>query len=76
MVVSTATKRKGCGSSERLRGFDTEPRPRSVVLWPRIAVCDALTHISPGIAAVADVSPDARKSLRHVVGRTGSASGC
>ena len=40
MVVNTATNRKGCGSSDRLRGWcGTEPRPRSVVLCPRIAVC-------------------------------------
>ena len=41
MVVSTATNRKGCGSSDRLRGCDTDPRPRSVVFWPSIAVCDS-----------------------------------
>jgi len=41
MVVSTATNRKGCASSDRLRAWcGTEPRPRSVAFWPpRIAVC-------------------------------------
>ena len=41
MVVRTATNRKGCGSSVRLRAWcGTEPRPRSVAFWPpRRAVC-------------------------------------